>query len=78
MRPLRTSAVVAAVAMLLLSACDEAPQGGAKLSKGIDRPPWDAAQSGFTAAGFQRGDRAAWEQQLRTRTQNQDEYTRTR
>lgn len=77
MKPLRTSAVVAAVVMLL-SACSEAPQGGAKLSKGTDLPPWDAAQSGYTAAGYQHGDRAAWEQQVRTRAQNQDEYTRAR
>lgn len=80
MKPTRQGRTVALIAtiVVVLSACGETPQSGAKSSKAGDHPPWDAAQTvGYGAAGFQPGDRAAWEQQMRTRAQNQNEYART-
>lgn len=74
---MKTPGRIAGLAAVLigLSACGESPQGEHP-SRASDRPAWDAAQSGYTAPGYQRGDRAAWELQLNTRAQNQNEYSR--
>ena len=59
-----------------LGACMEKPQT-ASPSK-ADTPAWQAAQNGYVAPGWQAGDRTSLEQQLRSRAQTQNEYTRIR
>ncbi|MBL8351420.1 MAG: hypothetical protein JNL87_14055 [Burkholderiaceae bacterium] len=64
----------ALAAALLLSACAEKAQtAGTKKS---DSPPWQGAQGGDVAAGWKPGDKASWEEQLKTRSQGQNEYSR--
>ena len=41
-----------------------------------DSKPWDGAEPAFTSKGWTVGDRASWENQLRTRNQQQNEYLR--
>jgi len=72
MKPPITLATLAAA--LLLSACGEKVQtAGARKTDG---QPWEGPQSSFTAADWKPSDRAAWEQQLRKRSQGQNEYSR--
>ncbi|HWH75258.1 MAG TPA: hypothetical protein VNV16_13460 [Methylibium sp.] len=70
-------AVLAAV-LAGLAACGDAPQEGAKAPKKADAKAWDGGPSpAFRAEGWTAGDRASWEQQLRQRGQQQNEYQRT-
>lgn len=66
---------MAVAALFTLSACTEKPQ--TVTSRKADDKPWDSSVSGFKATGYQAGDRAAWEQQVKTRNQSQNEYNRT-
>ena len=59
---------------LLLSACAEKPQTAA--TKNFDTKPWDGAQTSYAAPGWKAGDQASWEEQLKTRSQGQNEYSR--
>ena len=59
---------------LLLSACAEQAQTAA--TRKFDTKPWEGAQPGYTAAGWKVGDQASWEEQLKTRSQGQNEYSR--
>jgi hypothetical protein len=62
-----------------LAACGDKPQTASGASKKGDSKPWDGStQAGYTAPDWKQGDRASWEQQLRARNQQQNEYTRTR
>ena len=67
---------------LLLAACGEKPQTNAEGVK-YDAVPWSGtgtkANTGtvFTAPGWKVGDKASWEQQIKTRSNGQNEYTRT-
>ena len=60
----------------LLSACAEKPQSAA--TRQHDGKPWQGVVAGQSPdAGFKAGDKVAWEEQLRNRTQRgQNEYTR--
>jgi hypothetical protein len=75
MRPLLSSSAVLALAFVL-GACTEKPQT-ASPSK-ADTPAWQAAENGYVAPGWKAGDRTSLEQQLRSRAQTQNEYTRVR
>ncbi|WP_307189714.1 hypothetical protein [Azohydromonas lata] len=76
MSRLRFMLALAAAAMAL-SACGERSQElGAKHVKS-DKPAFSGGDAQFTAAGWNAGDRAAWEQQIRTRGQGQNEYSRS-
>lgn len=78
-------AVVMLVALasgaMLLAACSEKPQTNAEGVK-YDAVPWSGtgtqANTGtvFTAPGWKVGDKASWEQQIKTRSNGQNEYTR--
>ncbi len=59
-----------------LAACSEKPQTAA--TKAHDAHPWQGPAAGQRAdAGWKAGDKLAWEEQLRNRTQRgQNEYTR--
>lgn len=62
-----------------LTACADKPQTASGPSKKGDSKPWDGStEAGYTAPDWKQGDRASWEQQLRARNQQQNEYTRTR
>jgi hypothetical protein len=70
--------IVAAVAALAgLSACGERSQElGAKKVRS-DRAAYTGGDAQFTAPGWSAGERASWEQQIRTRGQGQNEYARS-
>jgi major membrane immunogen (membrane-anchored lipoprotein) len=59
---------------VLLTACGEKAQTAA--THKADGKPWEGAQSAFTAPGWQAGDRASWEAQMKSRSQGQNEYSR--
>ena len=59
---------------LLLSACAEKPQTAA--TKKFDSKPWEGIQTGYASPGWKAGDQASWEEQLKTRSQGQNEYSR--
>ncbi|MFN4117276.1 hypothetical protein [Acidovorax sp.] len=70
----RTTLAVAAVAAL--TACGEKPQTGMGIRS--DAAPYAGTGSNFTQPGWQAGDKASWEAQLKARQQyGQNEYTRT-
>ena len=69
------SALTAALLSVgMLGGCVEKPQTAA--TKKSDGKPWDSAQNAYTAQGRKSGDQASWEQQLKVRSQGQDEYSR--
>ena len=71
----RLLSIAAALALALgAGACAEKPQA-ASPSK-ADTPAWQAAENGYVAPGWKAGDRSSLEQQLRSRAQAQNEYTR--
>jgi len=72
-----TTPLVATMAVALAvgtSGCSEKPQTASE--RKTDAKGWDLANSGSLAAGWKGGDQAAWEQQLRTRAEGQNEYPR--
>lgn len=80
-RPMRSSVALALGAALLvaLSGCGDQPQTGSTAPKKADAKAWDGgATAVYTAPGWQQGDRNSWEQQLKARNQQQNEYTRSR
>jgi hypothetical protein len=62
-------------AALALAACGERTAGAVKKS---DVPAFQGSTgaSAYMADGWKASDATAWEQQLRTRTQGQNEYAR--
>jgi hypothetical protein len=61
--------------VLALGGCERA-QTAASAAKKSDGKPWESSVAGFAAPGFQAGDAARWEAQLRERAQAQNEYLR--
>ena len=61
-------------ALLGLGACSEPAQTAT--ARRVDDKPWVGPATAFTAAGWTPGDRAAWEQQMRQRSQGQNDYLR--
>ena len=61
-------------AMFCLAACGDKPQsaGGVK----GDVAPYQGVDNKYAAPGWKAGDKNNWEQALKVRTQNQNEYTR--
>ncbi|WP_428418087.1 hypothetical protein [Methylibium sp.] len=78
--PQRWGALLGAVLLTAgLAACADKPQTASGTSKKGDSKPWDGStEAGYTAPDWKQGDRTSWEQQLRARNQQQNEYTRTR
>lgn len=70
-----TTALMVCGAALMLGACGEKNSEAAKKS---DVPAFQGSTgaSAYVANGWKAGDQTAWEQQLRTRTQSQNEYNR--
>ena len=65
---------------LLLAGCSEKPQDPAQRTAGTtvtrDTRPWEAQATRFSAPGRASGDKAAYDQALRQRAQQQNEYVR--
>jgi hypothetical protein len=65
---------------LLLAGCAEKPQDQVQKQAGTtvtwDTRPWDAERTPFTAAGLDKGNRVAYEDAMKQRTQGQNEYVR--
>ena len=59
-----------------VAACGEKPQTAAGPRK-TDTHAFEGAAPSFTASGWKAGDVASWEQQMKTRAQGQNEYSRT-
>jgi hypothetical protein len=65
----------------LLAGCTEKPQTNAEGVK-YDATPWSGTgkqantATAFTAPGWQVGDKAAWQQQIKLRSNGQNEYTK--
>ena len=69
-------ALLLATAAFALSACGEKPQAMKDNAK-QDTAAFQGTGMPFTAPGWKAGDKAAWEAQLKTRTQNgQNDYTK--
>jgi hypothetical protein len=59
----------------LLAACGEKPQTAQ--TRKADSQPWaGAAGDPYSVSGWKAGDQASWEEQMRTRAQGQNEYSR--
>jgi hypothetical protein len=71
------AALVLASAALLLSACGE-KRDTAAASRKVDDRAVSGANPAYTAAGWKAGDATSWEEHMRTRTQAQNEYSKTR
>jgi hypothetical protein len=72
------ASAVTVLALGGLAACGEKPQEGAKAAKKADNQAWSGANPAFMAEGWKAGDRESWEQQLKARNQQQNEYNRSR
>ena len=70
-----TTALVLCGAAFALAACGEKTAGAVKKS---DVPAFQGSTgaSAYMANGWKAGDQTAWEQQMRTRNQGQNEYSR--
>jgi hypothetical protein len=66
---------LAAAMGLALAGCGERAQTAS--GRKADSKASDGPGSAYTAAGWKPGDAASWEQQMRTRSQGQNEYART-
>jgi hypothetical protein len=60
---------------MALSACTEKPQ---TLSSGVkqDAAAFQGTGLPYAVPGWKQGDKASWEQQLKTRTQGQNDYAK--
>jgi hypothetical protein len=69
------TALLLSCAVLALTACGEKTAGAVKKS---DVPAYQGStgQAAYSANGWKAGDQTAWDQQLRTRSQGQNEYSR--
>ena len=68
--------LIAVAAVLALIGCGEKPQAMKDNAK-QDTAAFQGTGMPFTSPGWKVGDKASWESQLKTRTQNgQNEYTK--
>ena len=68
--------LIVIAATFVLAACGEKPQQ-MKDSPKQDTSAFQGTGTPFAAPGWKAGDKAAWEAQLKTRTQNgQNDYTK--
>ncbi len=79
MKPGRTFAAAALLlSALALAACGETPQTASAAGIKVDRAVYQGVGSSpFAAPGWQAGDRASWQAELKARAQyGQNDYTR--
>ena len=68
---------VLTLSLAALAACGERPQTADVSAKKSDTRVYEAGQNAaFRASDWKAGDRAGWEEQMRRRVQNQNEYIR--
>ncbi len=72
---MKTVIVVGGLSLLLV-ACSEKPQDMTS-GKKPDAPGWEGAGNAYVVPGWKAGDKKAWEDQLKSRAQGQNEYVRT-
>jgi hypothetical protein len=87
LNPARAGRLMAVAALVLaaLAGCGERAQtaGGSSVGKKGDAPAWDGVggagvgSGAIAVAGWKPGDAKVWDEQMRARLQNQNEYTRT-
>jgi hypothetical protein len=70
----RATALVAVAATL--AACGQTSTSDQTVRK-TGSPAYQGAANPFVAGGWKPGDASSWEQQMRTRAQGQNEYSRT-
>ena len=73
---MRSWVVVCGVALVTaLAACSERAQThDADAQRKVDVPDWKGGNAAFTVPGWTVGDKASWNEQLRQRAQNQNDY----
>ncbi len=62
---------------MLATACGEKAQTAGAVAIKTDAKPWTGANAAYMAPGWKAGDAKAWEEQLKSRAQAQNEYVRT-
>jgi hypothetical protein len=70
------STIGCALLVLAVAGCSEKAQTAGAVKK-ADAKAWESSQTTHLAAGWKGGDQAAWEAQMRSRAQGQNEYSRT-
>lgn len=68
--------LLACTAVLALAACTEKPQTANPRKS--DARAWQGADAAYTTGSWKAGDKASWEEQMRTRAQNQNDYVKAR
>ncbi|WP_334190003.1 hypothetical protein [Noviherbaspirillum sp.] len=66
--------LLASASLVVLAGCGEKEQTTG--SRG-DSAPWQGAKNAYMEKGWTAGDKTAWETQLRTRSQQQNEYVKS-
>lgn len=69
-----TQRCLVVAAAIVLVACTERPQNLAPDKAG--KEPWAGPATAFTAPGWKPGDPTSWNDEIRQRTQGQNEYVR--
>jgi hypothetical protein len=72
----RAIALIAVTALVLSQAACEKEQTAA--TRKPDTKVWSGTDNAFAATGWKAGDQASWEEQMRSRAQEQNEYTRAK
>ena len=67
---------VACAPAVILSACGEVDQSKSAGRHLPDEQPWQGAKNAYVVQGWKPGDKNAWETQIRTRQQNQNDYVK--
>lgn len=67
---------VALAATAVLAGCGEKSQSQADARDSGDVPPYQGAKDPFVAKGWTPGNKTEWDNQMRTRTQTQNEYVK--
>jgi hypothetical protein len=70
------SSLAGALGVLLLVGCGAKPDAAS--ARKADQSPVAGADMAFAAPGWKAGDAVGWDQHMRARTQQQNEYARTR
>lgn len=68
-------AVVVLSVLGMAAGCGEKPQAAG--TRKADVAAYQGTANGFGVQGWKSGDAASWEQQMKTRSQGQNEYSRT-
>ena len=69
------AAAIALVAAVGLTGCEK-PQVSQETKRKPDVAAYQGTDNAFADASWKRGDQKAWEEQLRKRSQGQNEYSR--